>query len=318
MKPKISVVIPVYNVEKYLVMCVDSVLNQTFQDFEIILVDDGSTDNSGFICDSINDRRVRVIHKQNSGLSDTRNKGTEAALGEYITYIDSDDTIQDNYLEILFSLIAQYDAVISSCELMVCKEGENPIYLKKLYENGVLQGIETLKLILQGKIHGTSACGLLIKKEIAEAYKFPFGKYHEDDLTTYKYFMNADKVAYTKKPLYTYYQRGGSIMHKPFSQIDIDELDAADQIYEDCKRLGDEVEEAALVKKTSNYCQILFKFPDLKKISPQTYERLNSFIDKELIKILSNKYIGRRTKIIILLYKAKLLFLVRKLIGNEI
>ena len=309
MNPKVSVVVPVYNVEKYLEACVRSILGQSIQDFEIILVDDGSTDNSGKICDALKERNgnIRVLHKDNAGLSHTRNTGMDMAQGDYITFIDSDDTIHRDYLRILLSLIDDYKADMSACGFLFCNEDEDPCYNDDLYSKGVLAGKDALKLMLRGNLHGTSACGLLIKRDLAKRFLFPIGKYHEDDLTTYKYFLNAETVAYTKAPLYTYFQRKNSIMHKPFGKIDIDELDAGDEIYNECEILGREFAEAALVKKLENYCQVISKFPTLKTISFETYCRINNFIKSQWMSILKNRYVGKKFKIKILLYKMKLL-----------
>jgi len=309
MNPKVSVVVPVYNVEKYLEACVHSILDQSIQDFEIILVDDGSTDNSGKICDALKEKNgnIRVLHKDNAGLSHTRNTGMDMAQGDYITFIDSDDTIHPDYLRILLSLIEDYKADMSSCGFLFCNEGEEPCYNDNQYSKGALPGKDALKLMLSGKLHGTSACALLIKRELAKRFLFPIGKFHEDDLTTYKYFLNAATVAYTKAPLYTYFQRKNSIMHKPFSKIDVDELDAGDKIYDECKLLGRDFAEAALAKKLENYCQVMFKYPTLKKISLETYSRIDKFIKSQWKDILRNRYVGKKCKVKILLFEMKLL-----------
>ena len=110
MNPKVSVIIPVFNVEKYLAKCINSVLDQTFQDFEIILVDDGSTDESAKICDSYECKKIKVIHKKNGGLSEARNYGTKEAKGEFVTWIDSDDTVHPDFLSILVSMSDQTNA----------------------------------------------------------------------------------------------------------------------------------------------------------------------------------------------------------------
>ena len=127
--PKISVIVPVYKVEKYLNKCVDSIVNQTFTDIEIILVDDGSPDNSGKMCDdwSQKDRRIRVIHKENGGLSDARNRGIQESSGEYIIFIDSDDFIEPKMLEVLYNLATDHDADVAISGLCDCyKSGKFP------------------------------------------------------------------------------------------------------------------------------------------------------------------------------------------------
>lgn len=303
--PAISIVIPVYNTGKYLEKCVISLLNQTFEDYEIILVDDGSTDNSSIICDgfSRNNEKVNVYHKSNVGLSHTRNFGTEKSSGEYITYVDSDDIVENDYLESLFSIAKKYNADVSSCEFCFCNEGENPVILKEAFKTGCLNGKDAMKCMLRGEIHGSSACGLLIKSELAKSIKFPIGKYHEDDFTTYKYYMNANTVAYTKSPLYVYYQHPGSIMHRGCSKIDTDELDAADHIYTICEQLGADYITAAMPKIVSNYCQVLFKYDNLNKTAPDTYERIKCFLKRNYHAIIKNPYISKKTKLKIILQR---------------
>lgn len=313
MNPRVSIVVPVYNVKKYLEMCIQSILEQSFQNYEIILVDDGSTDGSGELCDFFNAKhtKIHVIHQQNAGLSHARNVGTEKSIGDYITYIDSDDTIHKDYLKVLISLIEKYQADVSSCEFDFVKEGDLPDFKDVDYVTGVRSGMEAFKLMLSGGMHGTSSCGLLIKNNLAKAIVFPVGKYHEDDLTTYKYFINAEKVAYTKQPLYIYYQHNGSIMHKPFGIIDIDELDAGDHLYDVGKKFGREYEKVAFAKKAYNYFQVLFKFPDLKIINLDAYNRIISFIKSNKWMILKNNYINRNIKIKIILYRMGLYSVIR-------
>lgn len=301
MNPKVSIIIPVYNVEKYLEKCIESVLKQSIQDFEIILVDDGSTDNSGKMCDDFVNEKIKVIHKQNGGLSDARNVGTKNARGDYITWIDSDDTIHCDYIKILLQMAEENNADMAIGEILSYKENTNIIYKNKNFKTFVFSGLNAYEKMLEGKLHSTSACGFLIKKDLAQKYIFPFGKYHEDDFTTYKYFLNSDKVVYTNQPLYFYMQREGSIMHKPFGKSDIDELDAADEIYRVSCELGKKYENAALVKKTGNYSQVLLKNNNLKDIDYETYKRVIDFLNKNLLKIIFNKNINIKKKVQVLL-----------------
>ncbi|TYZ29819.1 glycosyltransferase [Selenomonas caprae] len=304
-KPIVSVIVPVYNVEVCLESCVNSILSQTFQKFELILIDDGSSDGSGVICDCLkkNDKRIRVIHKENAGLAHTRNIGTQNARGEYITFVDSDDVISNKYLELLWMTIQKYDADMSTCEFFFCEEGSTvKFFIDGEYDEGVLTGYEALRRMLIGELHGGSACGLFIRKSLALKYPFPVGKYHEDDMTTYKFFTNAKRVAYVRAPLYIYYQRFGSIMHRDFCIIDIDELDAADMIFEDCKKIGKEYEEAALVKKMNNYLQVSMKLNNSKKKDFRVCKRINSFFRLNLLSLLLNKYIGKKNKLKIMMH----------------
>lgn len=150
--PKISIIVPVYNVEKYLEKCVRSILAQTFTDFELILVDDGSPDSSGAMCDQFakQDERVKVIHKENGGLSDARNAGIEIATGEYLGFIDSDDYIADDMYELLYTNIVKEDADLSICGIYDVYEGKEPVEKQQQYI--VLDKVAAMKMILEAKV----------------------------------------------------------------------------------------------------------------------------------------------------------------------
>ncbi|EGO6689884.1 glycosyltransferase, partial [Enterococcus faecalis] len=163
--PKISIIVPVYNVEKYLEKCVRSILAQTFTDFELILVDDGSPDSSGAMCDQFaeQDQRVKVIHKENGGLSDARNAGIEIATGEYLGFVDSDDYIADDMYELLYTNIVKEDADLSICGIYDVYEGKEPVEKQQQYI--VLDKVAAMKMILEAKVVSVHAVNKLYKKE---------------------------------------------------------------------------------------------------------------------------------------------------------
>lgn len=222
--PKISVIVPVYNVEKYLNRCVDSILNQTFEDFELILVDDGSPDNCSNICDEYaqKDNRVKVIHKKNGGLSDARNAGIDCAIGEWLSFIDSDDWVENNFLETLYSSAEKYQAeiVIVNFHKVFDDRCERRISVNEL----CCTGTESLEYLYgQHSIYMNIACNKLYKKSLFNEVKFPVGKLHEDGFTTYKLLNMCKKIYMSNCDLYCYYQRNDSIMNKKFSESRIDE-----------------------------------------------------------------------------------------------
>lgn len=315
MSPKVSVIIPVYNVERYLNKCVESVLNQTFQDFEIILVDDGSTDKSGEICDSYASDKVKVIHKINGGLSDARNVGTKQAKGEFITWVDSDDTIHPYFLEILVSMSKVDDAKLCLGELLSHEEDEIVEAAKPEVKVEVFSGIEALEKMLRGKLHSTSACGFIVSSELAKKFLFPVGKYHEDDFTTIYFYLNSPVVVYTNSQLYFYLQRNGSITHKPFGKADLEELEAADFIYNTCFNMGEKYASAAMVKKVGNYFDVLVRNANLKDTSYDTYQKINSFFKNHFIEIIKCGDISLKRKVQILLLRAGVYHKIKKAIG---
>lgn len=285
----ISIIVPVYKVERYLDKCVKSILTQTYKDFELILVDDGSPDNCPQMCDYYAelDNRIKVIHKQNGGLSDARNVGTSIARGEFVTYIDSDDYVSNDYLSELISLQKKNAADIVVTGIEVFDEGEIP-KIKKKYKVYKYTGKQALEKMLYQDTLDTSACALLLPIEIARKFPFPIGKYHEDEFTTYKYYSNVESVIVTTKKQYFYLQRKGSIMHV-FGQTSIDELDAADNLVDFCKEKYIDLVPAAESKKFSDYCQVMLFNSNLKKDNNDVYNRISSYLREKRFQILFDK-----------------------------
>ena len=218
----ISVIVPVYKVEPYLARCVDSILAQTYTDFELILVDDGSPDNCGIICDEYakKDSRVRVIHQQNGGLSAARNAGLEAAKGSFITFIDSDDFIDQHALEQLYGALASNKADVAvSAFFRFTNESE--ITAPNQIEAGVrcISGEEACQEIYRKDyIKFTTSWGKLYRADLFRDVRFPVGKINEDEATTYKLYLASEKVAVLKDQLYYYrFNPNGIMQTKTFS-----------------------------------------------------------------------------------------------------
>lgn len=209
----ISIVVPVYNVEKYLKRCIESILNQTYKNIEIILVDDGATDNSGKMCDDfLNlDNRIKVIHKRNGGLSDARNHGIEIAKGKYIGFIDSDDYIESKMYELLYKNIVANNADISICDRFINYEDGRQIIKNKKEEKFVMNKKEGLIELNSFKHFDMAVWNKLYKIELFKEIKFPVGKISEDYYTMYKLFDKSNVIVYDSTPMYHYYQREGSI-----------------------------------------------------------------------------------------------------------
>jgi len=226
MNDLVSVIIPIYNVEKYLERCVKSVIRQTYQKLEIVLVDDGSPDGCGEICERLakEDARIKVYHKENGGLSDARNYGVQRSTGQYIAFIDSDDYVSTEYIEYLVTLLEKNDADISCC-CMVETEGDSVTFCRKeeLPNEMMLTGrgacgelFRDLYLVL------VTACGKIYRKEIVMQYPFPVGKKHEDEATTCKYYYASKKVVLGNQCLYAYYQNMDSITHTKGNGVNSD------------------------------------------------------------------------------------------------
>lgn len=233
----ISVIVPVYNVEKYLPRCVDSILAQTYIKLEIILVDDGSPDRCGIICDEYakKDPRIHVIHKKNGGLSDARNTGLRAAIGEYIMFIDSDDSIAPNMCEKLLQALVNQKADISICNFCrVYSDGRSTNNLSVLSSEKIYSGREALSLyVRKGPVELTIACNKLYKKNLfTENHLFyPLGRLHEDEFLCKYLLGHAEKIVYTDQPFYLYLQRENSIMGKVTEQRFRDGVDYVRELY---------------------------------------------------------------------------------------
>lgn len=282
----ISVVVPVYCVEAYLDKCVQSILSQSYDDFELILVDDGSPDRCPQMCDSYaqQHKNIRVLHKKNGGLSDARNAGTAIAKGGFITYIDSDDYVSKDYLATLARLQRENDADIVVTGIEVFYEGEEP---DKVSDERVLSytGKEALEKMLYQDTLDTSACAMLLPVALAKRYPFPVGKYHEDEYTTYKFYSSVEKVVVTTQKQYYYLQRKGSIMHV-FGQGSMDELDAADNLVNFCKEHYPDIVPAAQSKKFSDYCQVMLSNSDLQDDYPEVFQRIDAYLKSVRVQIL--------------------------------
>ena len=230
--PKISVIVPVYNVEKYLHECVDSVLAQTFSDFELILIDDGSQDNSGAICDeyAIKDKRITVIHQKNQGQAAARNNAIAIARGEWIHFVDSDDLIHPQMLEILYSGVDE-TTQISMCGL--CKGIDLPDEFCSRKSNYNFKKCPVTEKELISMYNDFYQYWVvwakLIKKEIVEKYLFTSGRIYEDTAAVFKWINETEFVSITDEQLYFYRHNPNSTMQIKFSLKNLDRLWAIEE-----------------------------------------------------------------------------------------
>lgn len=224
---KISVIVPVYNMEKYLSKCIDSIINQTFSNLEIILVNDGSEDSSGEICEEykIIDKRIIVIHKENGGLSSARNAGIEIASGELISFIDSDDWIESDFYKVLYDGIILNNADISVVHFIRIKDYEKIEFSTSTQTDWIsFNKIKAMETLLTNNLIGHSAVNKLYKKDLFDGIKYPEGMLMEDKGTTYKLIHKSDKVAVNLSEKYHYYLREDSIMRSKFNDKNFDSL----------------------------------------------------------------------------------------------
>ncbi|MDY3000932.1 MAG: glycosyltransferase [Romboutsia timonensis] len=301
--PILSIIVPVYNVEKYLRRCLDSLINQHLKEIEIILIDDGSTDRSGIICDEYRkkDNRIFVIHKENGGLSDARNMGLDIAKGMYIAFVDSDDFISVNMFDTLVNEACKNDVEICACghykvyDNTIIKEDNNVTNIK------IFNNIEALENYLGG--YGkdreilTVVWDKIYKKELFDDIRFPIGKIYEDGYVTYKLLYKAKKIAYVNSRLYYYYQREGSLIRSDLSLKTLKSYDDCREIFifinEKAPLLSNRAAEKYIRKHILTYKQIIenndkkkeFKIY-MHKIKSDLREDFNKLIKLDLCKEL--------------------------------
>lgn len=314
---KISVIIPVYNVEKYLEKCIQSVINQTIKNLEIILVDDGSTDLSGKICDeySKKDKRIKVIHKENGGLSDARNAGLNIESGEYIVFVDSDDYIEYNMIENLYKCIKKYNADIVCCGKYLEDEDGNIIKILNKTEEYCINGENAIKKMLLREEIDNTAWDKMYKKEVFENIRFPYGKYYEDIEPTYKAFKKSSKIAHTSTVDYHYLIRKGSIINSKFTEKQLDSLIFINNIRKDVKKEYPqyiEISDALYYLDLSSNLQKIKNSPNYEE-NRQIYRKLKKEYNSYIIKILTNKYITLYKKIMCICIYFNMYYLVKKI-----
>lgn len=296
----ITVIVPVYNVEKYFKQCLNSIINQTYKNLEIILVDDGSPDNCVKICDEYakKDNRIKVIHKENGGLSSARNAGLDIATGEYISFIDSDDYVAENFIEILYKLCVENNCDISECD-----------FLK--FENDVVTQKKTAKIQcytsneIQHKIYSEEYVKTIVvwnklyKRYLYENMRFPLGKINEDEFITYKVLYNCkSNIAVTNEQLYYYRYNAQSIMGRKFNEKRLDVLEA----FEERKEFYKERNELELYNETiEKYQNILKNFyilaEKVKFKNKADFQKIKNAMGNNIFLYLKNSKISKKGKI---------------------
>lgn len=263
--PLITVIIPCYKVEQYLPKCINSVLTQTYTNLEIILVDDGSPDNCGNICDNYaqKDSRIKVIHKTNGGLSDARNKGIDIAHGEYITFIDSDDYVSNNYIEVLYNLLKDNNAQMSIClPYCISEMNETIIRINKKNKKIIFNSEEALISMFYQKDFDTSAWAKLYHQSLFKNIRYPQHILYEDLPTTYKLIQLCTTIAMTTQQNYFYLLRNNSIEGSPFKAIKYESLmKVVHQLENDMNLMRKDVQKALASRIVSFAFHILLDVP---------------------------------------------------------
>lgn len=295
-KELISVMIPVYNVEKFLPYSLESVINQTYKNLEIIIINDGSTDGSKAICEQYakNDKRIKLLSQKNQGLSAARNAGLNIVTGKYIGFVDSDDVISLEFYECLYKLLKETNSDISECASVQISD-EDLFNNKTKFDNinnldfittdslGALNRINSEEIYITGK--SIVVWNKLYKKELFDDIRFPVGKKYEDDLTTYKLFNKIHKLVSTEKVLYDYVQRKNSLMHKDFSIGRLEALEVFDNYEQFFKEYNNRYLYAkCLVRYLRILCTIL---EELNNSQYEDKEKVKNILEKKFNEVYS-------------------------------
>ena len=300
MTPVISVIIPVYNVEKFLAKCIDSLLYQTFPDFEIILVNDGSADSSGKICDEYakKDERIIVIHKENAGVVAARNDGINASAGRYITFIDTDDYANEDYLQTLRDGIKKHNADISTCnQFLEFQDGSHEeLFKNKKKDYIVLSGMKSLSELLYGRVC-SGFCGCkLYKRELVEDIKVPHFVMGEDSAFVYEAFVKADKIAHAQKCCYYYVQHPASATHTTDYIKFYDYIKKSEYYYNFAKEKHPELVGGMSIKLIENCFYVYMKLRKSDQNYPEEMKHIEKLIHKHKLLSLFNLKAKFRTR----------------------
>ncbi|MCU6747790.1 MULTISPECIES: glycosyltransferase family 2 protein [Lachnospiraceae] len=295
---EISVIVPVYKVEPYLHKCVDSILEQSFSDIQVILVDDGSPDSCGDICEEYaqKDTRVQVVHKENGGLSDARNAGIAYTEGNYVIFLDSDDYIERDMLEYLYTNIKTADADMATCGIY--EVYKDRIEAQEETPGFVCTGEEAFRCILQGHTIRGEIWNKLIKKECMEDLRFPKGRLYEDIYYTVDLMQRIKKVAVGTKPKYYYLHREDSITGRAYRPQLFDIIDGYTKNYQVVKKAFPSLEREAQCLWIWSRFIVLDKMlleEEYKKLDG--YKELKRFIKRHLFVIMKNPYFQKKRKL---------------------
>lgn len=290
-KPIVSVIVPVYNVKDYCEKCLTSLASQTYPHIEVVVIDDGSTDGSGAICDTYGkrDSRFRVFHTKNGGLSAARNYGIKKSTGKYLTFVDGDDFVVSDYIEALIREQSANHSDVVICRQKQVRPGENIQKTTSMTTVSHLSPEDCLsQMLLEDEIN-LSACAMLISRHLMSDISFPVGKYHEDVGTTYRIIMAASQISLIHTEKYYYVQRGSSIIHS-FSDGKLDLVTLTDEMCDAIDAAYPALLDATRIRRMHARFSILRQIP----LDHQEARNISSYLRQHRDYILANKKAAKR------------------------
>lgn len=301
-KELISVIVPVYKVEQYLEKCVETIINQTYDNLEIILVDDGSPDDCPKLCDELakKDKRIKVIHKQNGGLSDARNVGFEASKGKFVTFVDSDDYLNIHFIAELYKNITDKNADLSIVGYKEVVENEE-VDTTTAETSGVLCFDNKNKfeqLFAKHRLNFVIAWGKLYKRELFDELRFPVGKINEDEFVTHHIIDKCKKICFENVPYYYYLQRANSITHAVFTEKNMNVFEALDDRLAFFEKMP-EFQKETLYSYLSS---IIYKYYHFKKDLRKVLYKKFKFLTKNYSNFVKSFSLKRKIKLALFKY----------------
>lgn len=312
----VSIIVPVYNIQEYVEVCIRSIMSQTYLDIEIIIVDDGSEDESGKICENLGkeDKRIVVIHKQNGGLSDARNCGMKYAKGDYICFVDGDDAIDKNFVFVMMDKIIKCKADIVVTNYIEFKKFPPQKNIENFrYENW--SGDRLIKEMLVSINCDHTAWGKIYKKELWDNEKFPKGKLYEDYLSIYKIAEKSKNVVWIEPPLYFYRQRADSIIGTKINENKLSIVKVAVDVTNDIKNYSENLEQYAIYRQIIIYIKTMYEILEVGESAFKAYQleimklikaKMNIFLECPATRIVDKlrlKLLIKNTRLFVLFYR---------------
>lgn len=295
----ISIVVPVYNAEKYLAKCLESLISQTYKNIEILLIDDGSKDESEKICQTYQAKDARIIIKKqkNAGASAARNSGIDLAKGKYILFVDADDYVSDDYVEYLYGLIKSSHTDIAICSPLVIYNEKIPRKLKSSKATKVLSQYEVLEKALSTEIYFIAPWGKIFPKKLFENVRFPEKETYEDLATLYKLYLQCEKICCSDEKKYYYCIRENSLTTQNFSEKHFYRVLHADQMANDIVAKYPDLYMAGIARKTHDRLATLFRLISSEQKYPKEEMEIKKFLKENQKVIFHNKYVNIKDKL---------------------
>ncbi|PEL07026.1 glycosyltransferase [Bacillus sp. AFS017336] len=310
MNPKISIIVPVYKVEPYIHKCVDSILAQTLTDFELILVDDGSPDQCGIICDEYakKDDRIKVIHKINGGQASARNAALNIAKGAYIGFVDSDDWIEPDMYDLLYNICIENECDIANCTSIV--HYNDKIIVNESQPLTIHSRNQAMKALFEGVLYDEVVWSKLIKRELLENLRFPEGVMYEDTAFTYKVINESEKVCYIGQPKYHYIKRENSTMDLAVKNKSIDAVLIYDEIYRYVRQHYPELKPIVTLKLANNAMAVLntISLDPNSNLYQKEYKKVTSILNNYFAETIRIKEYVINVKILLLVTRIHPIF----------